>query len=62
MEIVLFMEKMQFTEQEIKLIYQAVRYFQIHGITFNGNDYRICDEILNKTFDIAKNPQKQNGN
>ena len=56
------MEKMQFTEQEIKLIYQAVRHFQIHGIPFNGNDYRICDGILNKTFDIAKNPQKQNGN
>jgi hypothetical protein len=42
---------MDLTDQQIKLIHQAVRYYQIHGVRFNGSDYKICDEILNMTFD-----------
>ncbi len=54
---------MEFNQEECKLIYNAVRYYQIHGIPFNGNDYRICDQILNRTFEIAKNyPKNQNNN
>jgi hypothetical protein len=42
---------MTFTDQQLKLIHQAVRYYQIHGVRFTGPDYKICEEILNLTFD-----------
>jgi hypothetical protein len=56
---------MHFTDQQLKLIHQAVRYYQIHGIRFNGSEYKVCDEILNITFDKyypQDQEQKLNGN
>ena len=50
---------MNFTPEQCKIIYQAVRHYQIHGIAFNGSDYKICDDILNKTFDFHYTQRKE---
>jgi hypothetical protein len=42
---------MNFTPEEYKVIYQAVKYYQIHGSNFSGSEYKVCDKILEKTFD-----------
>jgi hypothetical protein len=45
---------MQFTEDQLKLIYNAVRYYQINGIPLNSKYYQQCDEILNGLFKTVK--------
>jgi hypothetical protein len=50
---------MNFTPEEYKIIYQAVKYYQIHGIRFNGSDHKLCDKILEKTFDMYYTQQKE---
>ena len=47
-------EKVNLTEEEKKIIYHAVRYWQIHKAPFGGKDYKICDQILNRWFDDVK--------
>lgn len=41
----------QFTTEQLKTIYQAVRYYQIHAVPFDGIDHKKCDDILKMTFD-----------
>jgi len=41
---------MEFTLEQRKLIYNAVRYYQINRVSHNGKDYRNLDEILNGLF------------
>lgn len=43
-----------FTLEQKKIIYNAVRYFQMNRVALNGKDYKICDEILNKLFTDTK--------
>lgn len=43
-------ETMNFTLEEEKLIYSAVRYYQINCVSLNGKQYKVCDDILNKLF------------
>jgi len=50
---------MNFTEEQLKIIHQAVRYYQIHGIHFNGFEYQVCDQILNMTFDKYYTQRKE---
>lgn len=45
---------MQFTEGQLKLIYNAVRYYQINGIPFNSKLYCECDDVLNQLFPKVK--------
>ena len=47
---------MIFTIQEQKLIYHAVRYYQMNRVPLNGKDYKICDDILNKMFEKVVEP------
>lgn len=42
------------TTEEKKIIFNAVRYWQMHKTSLNGKDYKICDQILNRWFDVAK--------
>lgn len=42
------------TEEEKKIIYYAVKYWQIHKSSHDGKDYKTCDEILNRLFDDLK--------
>ena len=41
---------MEFTPEQKKLIYNAVRYYQINRVSLNGKEYQICDDILNGIF------------
>jgi hypothetical protein len=41
---------MKFTSEQQKLIYDAVRYYQMNRVPHDGKDYRMCDEILNGMF------------
>jgi len=41
---------MNFTLEQRKLIYNAVRYYQMNRVPLDGKDYRICDDILNGIF------------
>jgi len=41
---------MDFTLEQQKLIYNAVRYYQMNRVPLNGKDYQICDNILNGMF------------
>jgi len=41
---------MNFTLEQQKLIYNAVRYYQMNRVKLNGKDYKICDDILNGMF------------
>jgi hypothetical protein len=45
---------MDFTLEQQKLIYNAVRYYQMSRVPLDGKDYRICDEILNGLFKEVK--------
>lgn len=50
---------MDFTLEQCKIIHQAVKYYQIHGINFNGSEFKICDEILEKTYGKYYTQQKE---
>jgi len=41
---------MNFTLEQQKIIYNAVRYYQMNRVPLDGKDYRICDDILNGMF------------
>lgn len=44
------MNKFDLTPKEYKIIYDSVKYYQIHGASFIGGEYRICQEILDKIY------------
>jgi hypothetical protein len=39
-----------FTTEERKVIYNAVRKWQM-GVAVNGRTYQVCDDILKRIFD-----------
>jgi hypothetical protein len=45
---------MEFTLEQKKLIYNAVRYYQMNRVPLNSNHYQVCDEILNDLFKEVK--------
>ena len=45
---------MNFSDNELKTIYESVRYYQMNRAALDGKTYRDCDEILNKLFPIVK--------
>ena len=47
---------MEFDEKQLKIIYNAVRYYQINHAPVNSQHYQTCDEILNKLFATVKQP------
>jgi len=47
---------MEFSIEQKKLIYNAVRYYQINKVSLNGKDYETCESILNGLFvEVKKN-------
>lgn len=42
------------TPDEKRIVFNAVRYYQMHKTPVNGKDYQICDDILNRWFDEVK--------
>ena len=51
---------MEFTLQQKKLIYNAVRYYQMNRVPHDGKDYRTLDEILNGLFSEVITPTPPN--
>ena len=45
---------MEFTLEQQKIIYNAVRYYQMNRVPLNSNHYQVCDEILNGMFKEVK--------
>lgn len=45
---------MEFTLEQQKIIYNAVRYYQMNRVPLNSNHYQVCDEILNVLFKEVK--------
>jgi hypothetical protein len=45
---------MEFTLEQKKLIYSAVRYYQMNRVPHAGKEYGVCDDILNGMFDDVK--------
>ena len=43
---------MKFTQEQLKLIYKTVRYYQMNKTPLDGAIYRDCDRILNDLFPI----------
>lgn len=41
---------MEFTTEQLKIIYKAVRKYQMNDVPLNGKAYQDCDEILNLIF------------
>ena len=40
----------EFTLEQKKIIFNAVRYYQMNRVPLDGKEYGICDEILNNLF------------
>lgn len=40
----------EFTIDHKKIIFNAVRYYQMNKVSLNGKEYQLCDEILNNLF------------
>lgn len=38
-----------FTPEQFKIIYDAIKYYQIHGVNFNSKEHKICNNILEIT-------------
>lgn len=47
------------SSEERKLIFNAVRYWQMHKAALNGKEYQICDGILKKWFDDVYTQKKE---
>lgn len=56
----------EYTKEEKKLIYDAVRYYQMNSVPLNSKSYQICDAILNDLFTEVKSkyiePAYESGN
>lgn len=50
---------MNFTQQQYKLIFTAVRRYQFEKTLLNSNEYHECNEILDKLFDFAYTQQRE---
>jgi hypothetical protein len=44
----------EFTNEQLKLIFNAVRYYQMNRVPLKSKGYDDCDEILNSIFPITK--------
>jgi hypothetical protein len=45
---------MNFSTEDLKIIFNAVRYYQMNRVSLNGDAYKRCDNILNQIFPIEK--------
>jgi hypothetical protein len=53
------MTKDDLTPEEKKIIFHAVRYWQMHKAALNGKEYQTCENILNRWFDDVYTQQKE---
>jgi hypothetical protein len=51
--------KQKLTDEDKKVIYNALKYYQMHRTSLNGNEYQICDNLLTRWFDEVHTQQKE---
>ena len=51
--------KQDLTNEEMKVIFNAVRYWQMHKTSLNGKEHQVCEGILNRWFDSVYTQQKE---
>jgi hypothetical protein len=44
---------LNFDQESTKLLFRAVRYYQMNGVVLSSPEYRKCDALLTKLFDDA---------
>jgi len=50
---------MNFTSEQYKLIYNAVRRYQYDKTVLNSKEYNTCSEILDELFDTVYTQQRE---
>jgi hypothetical protein len=50
---------MKMTPEQKKVVYNAVRYWQMNRVALDGKEYKICDEILTDLFDYVYTQTKE---
>ena len=50
---------MNFTPEQYKLIYTAVRRYQLEKTALNGQEYQDCNEILDEIFDLVYTQKRE---
>ena len=50
---------MNFTSEQYKLIYTAVRRYQLEKTALNGQEYQDCNEILDEIFDLVYTQKRE---
>lgn len=48
-----------FTNEQLKLIFNAVRYYQMNKVSLTSKAYNDCDEILNSIFPVQIQEQSK---
>lgn len=43
-----------FSKEEIKLLFKAVRYWQRYQAAYEGKEYKMCNELMNRFTDSLK--------
>ena len=51
--------KQKLTAEERKIIYNAVKYYQMYRTALESTEYQICDDILTRWFDQIYTQQKE---
>ena len=47
------------TKEERKLIFNAIRYWQMYKTLYNGKEYELCQNLLNHLYDSVYTQQKE---
>ena len=50
---------MNFTPEQYRLIYTAVRRYQLEKTALNGQEYQDCNEILDELFDLVYTQKRE---
>lgn len=49
-----------FDPEEKKIIFHAVKYWQMNKASFEGKEYKICEKILSNWFENTQKKDEQN--
>lgn len=52
-------EVIAMTSDEKKLIFNAIRYYQMFKVTYSGKEYDLCHSILTRLYDEVYTQKKE---
>jgi hypothetical protein len=53
------MGNLNFTHEQLKLIFNSVRRYQIEKCSVGGQDYELCDSVLNVFYPFVYTQSKE---